>query len=153
MPTTRQRLKLTVKMDSLLSFHVLHTHHYIAHARAHAHTRMHARAHTHTHTTHTHTCNKNSTTSEKPYCDARCSAESSESFCWLTLAREGPWVTSILTISRSPFQAARWRGQLPELSEMVVEAPQRRRRFTVSLLGAETEGVASVLQNQWSIPQ
>lgn len=79
------------------------------------------------------TCKRNSTTSEKPYCEARCSAESSLSFCWLTLAREGPWVTSILTISRSPFHAAKCSGQLPELSEIVVEAPQQRRRFTVSL--------------------
>ena len=71
--------------------------------------------------------------SEYPYWLARWRALSSWSLSWLTLAREGPWLVSILTISRSPLHAARWRQQLPELSVMVVEAPHFRRRLTVSL--------------------
>ena len=52
------------------------------HVHVHTHVQTHVHAHTHTHT---HTC-------------------------WLTLARDGPRSTNNLTISRSPFQAARWRG-------------------------------------------
>ena len=79
------------------------------------------------------TSSKNSTTSEYPYCDARCNAVSSESLWWLTLAREGPCCTRMFTISMLPFQAARCSGQLPELSGIIVEAPHFSRRDTASL--------------------
>lgn len=68
----------------------------------------------------------------------------------LTFGTEGPWLSINLTISASPAQAAKWRGDEPFASTTFVEASYCSNSFTMSLKFQDRTNIAPV--SRWWKP-